>query len=97
MKKTIWIAVLLSVLLAACSTGMPNTPTPLPAEVDWPTAVELLNTGEVEQVFQLHNLTVTLIFKDGQQVTTVEPRIDAIFAEVQNCGKPCSNIILATE
>jgi hypothetical protein len=98
MKKTLWIAVFLSVILAACSAGIPqNTPTPLPDEVDWPTAVELLRSGEVEQVFQLHNLTVTLIFKDGQQVKTVEPTIDAIFKEVQNCGNPCSNIALATE
>jgi len=97
MKKTLWLLLLVSVLLAACGAGTQNLPTQLPEEVDWLTAIELLNTGEVEQVFQLHNLTVTLIFKDGQQVKTVEPTIDAIFTEVQRCGAPCSNIILATE
>jgi len=98
MKKIIWMTLLVSIFLTACSAGtQPSTPTPLPEEVDWPTAVNLLRTGEVEQVFQLHNLTVTLYFKDGQQVKTIEPVIDAIFAEVETCGNPCSNILLATE
>ncbi len=98
MKKIIWIVILVSALLAACSaSSQENTPTPLPDEVDWPTAVEILHSGEVEQVFQLHNLTVTLVLKDGQEVKTVEPTIDAIFQEVESCGAPCSNIILATE
>ena len=98
MKKTIWIVLLVSVLLAACGAGnQQNIPTPLTEEVDWPTAVELLNTGEVDQVVQLHNLSVTLIFKDGQQVKTVEPTIDEIFKEVELCGAPCSNLVLATE
>ena len=97
MKQFLWIAIFVTVLLAACSTAPQNTPTPLPEKVDWPTAVELLRTGKVEQVFQQHNLTVTLIFKDGQQVTTIEPTIDAIFKEVQSCGAPCSRIVLATE
>jgi hypothetical protein len=98
MKKTLWIALLVLVLLTACSPGIQqNIPTPLPDEVDWPTAVELLNSGKVEQVFQLHDLTVTLVFKDGQQVKTVEPTIDAVFDEVQRCGIPCSSILLATE
>jgi len=98
MKKFIWMLLLVSFLVTACSAGtQQSTPTPLPEEVDWPTAVNLLRTGEVEQIFQLHNLTVTLYFKDGQQVKTVEPVIDAIFAEVESCGNPCSNILLATE
>ena len=87
----------MTVWLAACSAAQQNTPTPLPDEVDWPTAVELLRTGEVEEVFQQHNLTVTLTFRDGQRVTTIEPAIDVIFKEVQNCGAPCSQIILVTE
>ncbi|MEJ2487903.1 MAG: hypothetical protein P8Y72_15775 [Anaerolineales bacterium] len=98
MKKLLWILLLVSLVVTACSAGtQQSTPTPLPEEVDWPTAVNLLKTGEVDQIFQLHNLTVTLYFKDGQQVKTIEPTIDAIFTEVQNCGAPCSNIILATE
>lgn len=98
MKKTIFIVLLFSVLLTACGAGAEDSsPTPLPDEVDWETAITILNSGEVEQVFQLHNLTVTLMLKDGQEVKTVEPRIDAIFDEVQKCGAPCSDIMLATE
>lgn len=98
MKKTFLVLSLVALLLAACSAGSAGeTPTKLPDTVDWPTAVSLLQSGQVEQVVQLHNLTVTLTLKDGQQVKTVEPVIDAIFDEIQACGAPCSNIILATE
>ena len=87
----------MTVLLTACSAATQNTPTPLPEEIDWPTAVELLRSGSVDEIFQQHNLTVTLIFRDGQQVKTIEPTIDAIFKEIQSCGAPCSRIVLATE
>jgi hypothetical protein len=98
MKNTIVVLFLVSLLLTACGAGTPaESPTPLPDQVDWPTAVSLLHTGQVDMVVQLHNLTVTLTMKDGQQVKTVEPTIDAIFDEIQICGAPCSNITLATE
>jgi len=32
-----------------------------------------------------------IIFHEG------EPQIDAIFAEIEKCGQPCSQIALATE
>jgi ABC-type Zn uptake system ZnuABC Zn-binding protein ZnuA len=83
-------------LLAGCgATGA--TPTPYPAEVDWETAVEILNNGDVEMVVQLHSLDVTLTMKDGSEIHTVEPTIDAIFAEIEKCGQPCSQIAIATE
>lgn len=98
MKKILFIVLLVSILLTACGAGAGDSePTPLPDEVDWPTAITILRSGDVEQVFQLHNLTVTLVMKDGQEVKTVEPTIDAIFDEVQKCGAPCSDILLATE
>ena len=65
--------------------------------VDWDTAVRILNSGEVEMVVQLHSLVVTLTMKDGSQIRTLEPRIDAIFVEIEKCGSPCRQIILATE
>jgi hypothetical protein len=85
---------LFAVLLFGC--GGP-TATPYPSEVDWDTAVELLNTGEVEMVTQLHSLDVTLKMKDGTEIHAVEPSIDAIFRAVEECGQPCSQIVLATE
>lgn len=88
----LWIALLVS----ACG-GTQVEPTPYPGEVDWETAVEILNTGEVEMVAQLHSLDVILTLKDGTEIHTVEPTIDAIFQEVEKCGQPCSQILLATE
>lgn len=94
--KHIRQALILSImlLLMSCSGA---TATPYPAEVDWETAVEILNTGEVEMIIQAHSLDVTLTMKDGSEIQTVEPTIDAIFAEIEKCGKPCSQIARITE
>lgn len=86
-------ALLALFLLVSCNAP----PTPYPGQVDWETAVEILNSGEVEMVVQAHSLDVTLTMKDGSEVHTVEPAIDAIFAEIEKCGDPCSQIALATE
>ncbi|HKJ28017.1 MAG TPA: hypothetical protein VJ965_10290 [Anaerolineales bacterium] len=98
MKKLMISVFVFTLLLTACAAGVEQTtPTPLPDTIPWEDAMALLQTGEVEQVVQLHSLKVTLYLKDGQQVDTIEPGIDAIFDEIQQCGAPCSNIILATE
>jgi hypothetical protein len=88
---------LLFVLLVAGCGGTAVEPTPYPSEVDWETAIEILNNGDVEMVAQLHSLEVILTLHDGTEIRTVEPIIDAIFREVEKCGQPCSKIILATE
>jgi hypothetical protein len=72
-------------------------PIPYPSEVDWETAVEILKTGEVKMVTQLHRLEVTLTMNNGTQIHTMEPTSDAIFQEVEKCDQPCRQIILATE
>lgn len=87
-------SMLFVVLLFGC--GGP-TATPDPSEVDWDTAVEILNAGEVERVTQLHSLDVTLTMKDGTEIHTVEPSIDAVFQAIEECGQPCSQVVLATE
>jgi hypothetical protein len=89
-------SMLFVVLLFGCG-GPTATPYPSPSEVDWDTAVELLTTGEVEMVTQLHSLEVTLTMKDGTEIHTMEPNIDAVFQAVKECGQPCGEIILATE
>lgn len=65
--------------------------------VSWEQARTLILSGQVAQIFQLHNLTVTLALKDGRVVTTREPAIDDVFAVVEDCGAPCADILIATE
>ena len=73
------------------------TPNPFPGHVGWNTAVDIIHSGQVEMVVQLHSLDVTLILKDGTEIHKVEPTIDAVFQEIDKCGLPCSEIIMATE
>lgn len=92
------ISILAFLIFVGCSAaGTDVPPTPYPDEVDWETAVEILNNGEVEMIIQSHNLDVTLTMKDGSDIQTVEPSIDAIFAEIEKCGEPCSEILQVTE
>lgn len=93
MKKLLIAAILLA-LLAACA---PSQLPPDGAEISWNQAVSLLHDGQVTQVFQAHSLRVVLTLRNGAQVSTMEPSIDAIFFEVERCGAPCANIALATE
>jgi hypothetical protein len=82
-------------MLAACSGVVSGTPQD--RTVSWEEAIQILNSGEVVGIFQLHSLDVTLELEDGSMIHTVEPRIDDIFLEVERCGAPCQGIILATE
>lgn len=94
--RCLYFLILLFILvLSACATN--GTPTAYPNEVNWETAVRIIHSGQVEMVVQLHSLDVTLTMKDGSEVHTVEPLIDAVFQEVEQCGKPCEDIILVTE
>ena len=65
--------------------------------INWKQAIDILNQGEVKSVFQTHNLDVSLVLEDGSIFKTREPAIDDIFTEVEKCGSPCSDVILATE
>ncbi len=68
-----------------------------PAEVNWTTAIEILNTGQVTEIMQTHSLEVTLTLEDKSQVLTIEPTIDLIFHQVTLCGELCGEILLITE
>jgi hypothetical protein len=65
--------------------------------VDWEEARELILSGEVETVTQLHSLEVRLRLEDGREVVTTEPSIDAVLKVVDECGEPCEGMTLATE
>ena len=66
-------------------------------EISWAEAQELIRSGQVVQITQLHSLEVTLELEDGRRLTTTEPEIDAVFEVVDECGDPCADILLATE
>ena len=65
--------------------------------VTWAEAQELILSGEVSAVTQLHSLEVFLQLADGTQVVTTEPVIDAVFDVARECGDPCSGMAVATE
>jgi len=73
---------------------LPDTST---SEIPWPEARELILSGEVRQIAQLHSLEVTLELTDGSRLATEEPEIDAFFDVVDRCGEPCADITLVTE
>lgn len=67
------------------------------ATIPWEQAADLIRNGLVEAVFQTHALDVTLELKDGRSLTTIEPQIDDVFQVIDECGEPCSDMVLATE
>ena len=65
--------------------------------ISWDDAITIINNEEVKSIFQSHSLDVTIVLKDDKVFDTTEPSIDAIFKEIEKCGKNCKNIILLTE
>jgi len=68
-----------------------------PSRIDWEEARELILSGQVEQVVQLHSLEVRLYLQNGRELVTTEPNIDDVFDVVEECGEPCADMTLATE
>ena len=89
---------LFALSLASCETPTSSTP-PIggPELVPWQRAVDLVNAGRVDEVFQTHALSVQLHLHDGSRVQTVEPAIDEIVRAIQRCGQTCAHIVIATE
>lgn len=94
-KLFIYLGILAILLISLTSCG--GTDVVIPEKVDWQTAVEVLNTGQVTEIVQSHDLQVTFTLDDGSQIITVEPFIDKIFQEIELCGELCSEILLITE
>lgn len=93
MKRVLFFAIVVMFLFAACSPSLPADG----ETVSWDRAIELLRGGHVIMVVQLHSEEVRLTLTNGVVVSTVGPYIDAIFDEVQACGQPCADIVLAME
>lgn len=82
--------------VAACLNNQCQVKLQVPS-ISWEEAKQLILAGKVEQIHQFHNLTVNLLLKDGTTRTTFEPKIDAVSEVIDQCGKPCFDIIRATE
>lgn len=94
MKKQYFHVIAIVLLLAACSPA-------LPADgeiISWDYAIELLVGGHVTMVAELHSGEVQLTLTNGSTVRTLEsPYSGAIFDEVQACGQPCADVVIAME
>jgi hypothetical protein len=99
MRKRFGIVVLalLIVVASAFAYFQLTVPPPTRTIVSWEEAITVLQTGQVTQVIQTHQLYVSLWLKNGSVITTKEPTIDAISYELGKCGDPCKNIVFGTE
>jgi len=93
MKKLLTPLVLGLFVLAACSPALPTDGATIP----WDQAVELLRSGQVSGVAELHSGDVQLTLDNGAIVHAIGPYSGAIFDEVQACGAPCADVVLAIE
>ena len=56
-RTAIALLVIAAVLAGATAcSAFQDEPTPYPSQVDWETAIKILNTGDVVMVAQLHSL-----------------------------------------
>lgn len=94
---------LMILALGACGplskqeTAIDPTAIPCDEEVPWDQAIEILHTGLVESVMQLHSLEVSFMLENGCRIQTIEPRIDDIFKEIDKCDDSCGVTSFATE
>jgi hypothetical protein len=77
------------------NSGGPQSTTP--GSVSWDDAQNMILNGQVDQIVQHHDLTVTLTLKDGKVVTTTEPEFDDVIHLIEQCGEKCSSIAVTTE
>ncbi len=79
---------------------VPYNPYPAPVEgeiVEWSQVEEIIESGEVTEVFQAFSLQVTITMNDGRVLVTTEPDRNAIFQLLEQCGIPCYEIRKLTE
>ncbi len=65
--------------------------------VSWSEAVLSVKNCQVKTATQSHNLDIYLEMKNGDQLKTVEPKIDEIFAVTKEAETSCQAIPIATE
>lgn len=96
MKIIFMLIITLVLLLAACGSGGENE-LPPPGDIAWEQVPAILQSEEVDSVFQNHARDVGVFMNDGTEYQTVAPQNDDIFKEVGTCGDPCHTIMVATE
>ena len=65
--------------------------------IAWIQAVRLFESCHVRMATQTHVLDVYLTLSDGQEVRTVEPVIDEVFAVINRTREKCGTFPVATE
>jgi hypothetical protein len=63
--------------------------------IPWERAIGYLYKGEVAEVSDLEAEEISLTLKDGQRVMTAQPMLGSIIREIENCGPPCVDVVLA--
>lgn len=64
---------------------------------NWDLIKQAVSNCEIKSVMQTHALEVTAIFKNGEEITAIEPKIDNIFDIISQYKDKCGEIIMATE
>ena len=68
-----------------------------PILVSWTQAMQIIMSGQVQQVIQTHSQEVRLVLKVGTTLETIEPQIDEVLREIEKCGELCSDIVKITD
>jgi hypothetical protein len=70
---------------------------PAPRTIPWERAVGLIESGQVQEVTQLHSRQVTLKTGRGETFQTVEPALDEVIRVVRERAPNRHSIPIATE
>lgn len=64
---------------------------------NWNLIKQSASNCEIKSVMQTHDLEVTAMLKNGEEVTAREPKIDDIFNVINQYTDKCDEVIMATE
>jgi len=64
---------------------------------NWNLIRQAISECKIESVMQTHSLEVTATFKDGEEITAREPKIDDIFDIIDQHKSKCGDIMMGTE
>jgi hypothetical protein len=95
------LAAVIAVLLLACGAiyrpPVRAADEPPPKMIPWERAVKLIESGQVQEVTQLHSREVTLKTNRGEIFQTLEPALDEVIRVVRERAPNKDSIPIATE